>query len=157
MWEKLGAAHAKTGHAALWELVAGGNAVVPMLKARMSAAKALDAHSAVRIMAELDGDDYATRTRATKEAAQLGLGAEPALRKALGARPGLEPRRRFEALVDGWLNSPDWLRYQRAVVVLEHNGSAEAKEILTALARGAEGARSTKEAAAALARLRDRR
>jgi RNA polymerase sigma factor (sigma-70 family) len=157
LWEKLGAAHAKTGHAALWDLVAGGNAVVPMLKARLSAAKPLDDRSAARIVAELDGDDYATRTKATKEAAQLGLGAEPALCKALGARPGLEPRRRFDALVAGWLGSSDWLRYQRAVAVLEYIGGADAKEILTSLARGAEGARPTQEAAAALARLRDRR
>ncbi len=157
LWEQLGAADAKTGHATLWDLVAGGNAVVPMLKARMSAAKALDAHVAVRIMAELDGDDYATRTKATKEAEKIGLGAEPALRKALGARPGLEPRRRFDALLAGWLGARDWLRYRRAVAVLEYNGSAEAKEILASLARGAEGARPTKEAAAALARLRDRR
>ncbi len=157
LWEKLAAADAKTGHAALWDLVAGGNAVVPLLKARMSAAKALDAHGAVRIMAELDGDDYATRTKATKEAAQLGLGAEPALRKALGARPGLEPRRRFDKLLAGWLHSSDWLRFRRAVAVLEYNGSAEAKEVLASLARGAEGARPTQEAAAALARLHRRR
>jgi hypothetical protein len=157
LWEKLAADDAKTGHAALWDLVAGGEAVVPMLKARMTAAKTLDARSAARIMAELDADEYATRTKAMKEAAKLGLGAEPALVKALKARPGLEPRRRFDALLAGWLRSSDWLRFQRAVAVLEYIGSAEAKQILTSLARGAEGARPTKEAAAALARLRERR
>ena len=101
----------------------------------------------------LDSDDYKTRENATKDVAKLGLGAEPALRKALGERPGLEPRRRVDALVSGWLRSSDWLRYRRAVAVLEYNGGEEAKKILALLASGAEGARPTKEAAAALSRL----
>jgi RNA polymerase sigma factor (sigma-70 family) len=153
LWEKLAADDAKAGHAVLWDLVAGGEPVVPMLKARMSAAKALDARKAARIVAQLDADDYETRTKATKEAEKLSLGAEPALAKALKARPGLEPRRRFDALMAGWLRSSDWLRYRRAVAVLEYIGGTEAKQVLASLARGAEGARPTKEAAAALGRL----
>ena len=60
-------------------------------------------------------------------------------------------------MVAGWLRSSDWLRFRRAIAVLEYNGSAEAKAILASLARGAEGARPTQEAAAALARLANRR
>jgi WD40 repeat protein len=157
LWRRLADTDAAVGHAALWELVAGGRAVLPLLKARMPVAATLDARQAAKLIERLDADDYETREKAMKETAKLGLAAEVPLLKALAGRPGLEPRRRVEALVDGWLSSPDWLRYQRAVAVLEHNGSAEAKEVLTALARGAEGARSTKEAAAALARLRGRR
>ena len=153
LWDKLAADDSKTGHAAVWELVAGGEAVLPMLQAGMSTAKALDARSAARIVAELDADDFATRAKATKEAANLGLGAEPALIKALASRPGLEPQRRVDALVAGWLGSADWLRFRRAIAVLEYNGSAEAKRILLALAAGAKGARPTKAAAAALSRL----
>ena len=87
LWEKLAMDDAKVGHAAVWELVAGGQAVLPMLKAQLPTAKALDAKRAARIVADLDADDFATRDRATKEAAQLGLGAEPALMKALASRP----------------------------------------------------------------------
>ncbi len=153
LWEKLAVRDAAVAHAAIWELVAGGQAVLPLLKARLSVA-ALDARQAAKLVERLHADDFRTRENAMKEAEKLGLGAEPALRRALGDRPNLEPRRRVDALVAGWLSSPDWLRFRRAVAVLEYNGSAEAKTILTALAAGAEGARPTKEAAAALARLR---
>ncbi len=156
LWEKLAVRDAAVAHAAIWELVAGGKAVLPLLKAHLSVV-ALDARQAAKLVERLHADDFRTRENAMKEAEKLGLGAEPALRRALGDRPNLEPRRRVDALVAGWLSSPDWLRYRRAVAVLEYNGSDEAKEILASLARGAEGARPTKEAAAALARLRARR
>ncbi len=154
LWRRLADADAAVGHAALWELVAGGRAVLPLLKARVPVAATLDARQAAKLVERLDADDYQTREKAMKAATKLGLAAEVPLMKALAGRPGLEPRRRVEALVAGWLNSPDWLRYQRAIAVLEYNGSAEAKEILTSLARGADAARPTKEAAAALVRLR---
>jgi hypothetical protein len=124
-----------------------------MLKAKLPATTALDARQAARLVKRLDADDFETRQSAMKEAEKLGLAAEPVLRKALGERPSLELRRRFDALLAGWLASSDWLRFRRVIAVLEYNGSAEAKKILSALASGAEAARPTKEAAAALARL----
>jgi RNA polymerase sigma factor (sigma-70 family) len=127
LWEKLGAGDAAEAQAAVWELVAGGRAVVPLLKARLPVLAALDAGKAARLVERLDSDEFATRESAMKEAAKLGLGAEPALRKALGTSPGLEPRRRVDALVAGWVRSPNWLRFRRAVAVLEHGGSAEAR------------------------------
>jgi hypothetical protein len=101
----------------------------------------------------MDADDFPTRQNAIKQAANLGLGAEPALRKALAGRPGLEPQKRLEAIVAAWLRSADWLRFQRSVAAVEHIGGDDARAILAALAKGAAGARPTKEAAAALARL----
>jgi WD40 domain-containing protein len=157
LWEKLADPDAAVAHAAVWELVAGGGAVLPMLKAKVPAFPGLEARRAAKLVERLDADEYETRQSATKEAGKLGLGAEPAFRKALAGKTGLELRRRVDSLITGWLNSPDWLRFRRAVAVLEYNGSAEAKQILTSLARGAEGSRPTKEAAAALVRLRDRR
>ena len=49
------------------------------------------------------------------------------------------------------------LRQARSVEVLERIGSPEARKILASLANGAPGARLTRDAAAALARLRDRK
>jgi RNA polymerase sigma factor (sigma-70 family) len=157
LWEKLADTDAAIGYATLWELVAGAPGVLPMLKAKLPPAPALDARRAAKLVEQLDSGEYATRQSAMKEAEKLGLAAEPALRKALGARPALEPRRRVDALVAGWLRSADWLRYRRAIAVLEYIGSAETKQLLVALAGGAEGARPTKEAAAALGRLRNGR
>ncbi len=157
LWENLADPDAAVGHAAIWELVTGGQTVLTMLKKNLPIATAINAAQAAKLVERLDSDNFATRDVATKEASQLGLGIESVLMKALVGRPGLEPRRRVEALIAGWLRSSDWLRFRRAVAVLEYNGSAEAKRILSALAAGAEGARPTKEAAAALARLREHR
>jgi hypothetical protein len=153
LWEKLGQTDAAAAHATLWELVAGGPAVVALLKARLPVPAVLGARQAARLVQQLDSDTFVTREAAMKETAKLGLGAEPALRKALGTKPDLEPRRRIDALVAGWLRSADWLRFRRAVAVLEYNGTAEAKQHLRALAGGPPGALPTKEAAAALARM----
>jgi hypothetical protein len=150
--ENLGDDDAAVGNAAVWELVAAGPGIVPALKARLAVPRALDARRAEALVAAMDADDFATRQKATEEAEKLGLGAEPALRKALAGRPGLEPRKRVEAVVGRWLRSADWLRFRRAVAVLEREGSAEARQLLRALAAGAPGARPTKEAEAALGR-----
>jgi hypothetical protein len=157
LWEKLGDSDAAVGHAAVWELVAGGRAVLPMLKARLTPPATIDTRQAAKVVEELDSDDFESRNRAMKAAEKLGLVAEPALRKALGHRPSLEPRRRVEALIASWLRSPEWLRFRRSVAVLEYTGSDAATEILKSLASGARDARPTREAAAALERIRARR
>jgi hypothetical protein len=153
LWEKLGETDGAAANAAVWELVAGGKPVLAMLKAKLPVAAALDAGKAAKLVARLDSDDYETREQAMKEGAKLGLGAEPALRKALGSNPNLEPRKRVDALVSRWLGSADWLAYRRGIAVLEYSGSEEAKAILTALAGGAKESRPVKEAEAALGRL----
>ena len=68
-------------------------------------------------------------------------------------------RRRLEevlaAIEKGQLD-PETLRHQRAVAVLERIGSKEARSLLKRLAEGAPGAEQTREAGAALERLRQR-
>jgi hypothetical protein len=74
----------------------------------------------------------------------------------LRGRPSLEVHRRIDRLlaaVDAGIRAPEGLRVQRATAVLERVGSAEARRILTVLARGAPGALVTEEAKAALSRL----
>jgi hypothetical protein len=57
----------------------------------------------------------------------------------------------LKALESG--SSPETVRLVRAVEVLEHIGTAEARELLELLARGTPEARITREAKAALTRL----
>jgi RNA polymerase sigma factor (sigma-70 family) len=153
LWQKLADSDAAAAHGALWELVAGGQQVLAPLKARLPVPRAPDVRQAERLLAGMDADEFATREKALQEAEKLGLAAEPALRKALRSRPGLEPQRRLEAVVASWLRSSDWLRFQRAVAAVEYIGGEDARALLAALAKGAPGARPTQEAAAALARL----
>ena len=65
--------------------------------------------------------------------------------------------RRLERIVaklkNPWANpSPEQLRVIRALEALERCGTAEARAVLSALAKGAEGAYVTEEAQAALRR-----
>src|SRR5262249_3958615 len=109
-----------------------------------------------RLIAALDSDQFEVRDRAAKELQQLGELAAPAMRKALAARPTLEVRRSLEALLDEVERqtlSSEQLHAQRALEVLEHIGSPEARRVLEALAEGAPGARLTNEAKASLQRL----
>ena len=85
-----------------------------------------------------------------------------AYRKALEGKPSLETRRRLEDLLvkassAWWDVSGERLRSLRAVEALELDGAKEAREVLETFAAGAEGARLTEEAKAALERLAKRR
>lgn len=113
-----------------------------------------------RLVADLDSERFVVRDRAEKELAQLGDRAKSALEQALSRGPDLEVRQRITRLLarcaETAVPAPDQLRLLRAVEVLEGIGSAEARRILATLAGGAEGARLTREAVAAVRRLERR-
>jgi hypothetical protein len=130
---------------------------VPFLKQALPPVPAPDADKVSRRIADLDDRRFAVRDRAMRELEKLGELATPALRQALDGRPSVEKRQRLERLLarqGRW--TPTWarLRTVRAVTVLEYIGSAEARQVLEAASRGAEGARLTREARAALGRLK---
>jgi hypothetical protein len=70
----------------------------------------------------------------------------------LNEKPSLEVHQRIERLLARI--KPETWRDLRAVEVLERIGSPEAKQVLESLAKGAEGARLTREAKASLERLK---
>jgi hypothetical protein len=80
--------------------------------------------------------------------------AEPALRQALDMKPPLDLKTRLERLLlritDG---TPDDIRAVRAIVALEYANTPPARKLLQQLAKGAEGALTTRTASAALRRL----
>jgi hypothetical protein len=78
------------------------------------------------------------------------------LRKALQANPSPEQRERIAKLLEDLeKNVPiqALLAPVRAIEVLEHIGTAEARHVLTELAKGLPEARLTQEAKASLERL----
>jgi hypothetical protein len=105
----------------------------------------VDKNRISRLIAELDSDDFQTRENARRELDTLeekGLGFS---RKALEAKPSAELRRRLQALVEKhsnpWRNlSPERVRSQRGLEVLELAGIREARQVLKALANPIEGA-----------------
>jgi hypothetical protein len=111
-----------------------------------------------RLIADLDAEEFAVREKATQELEALGEVAAGACRKALEGNSSPESRRRLQGVLNKLAReiggpSPDRLRLQRALEILERAGTAEARELLEALAKGAPGAWLTTEAGAALNRL----
>ena len=118
-------------------------------------AVALDAKKLAQWLADLDSDAFDTRKKAEAEIEKLGEPARPTLEKVLASQPSVEVRRTAERLL-AKLNptgSPAQRRMLRAVEVLEHIATPEARAVLESLAKGAPEALLTREAKAALDRL----
>jgi hypothetical protein len=93
---------------------------VPFLQKHLHPAE-VDAARIAKLLTALDGDDFDGREAASRALSKLGDLAEPAVRKALEAKPSLEARRRLEELVnklDGPVTIPEQARYLRCVEVL---------------------------------------
>jgi len=156
LWSDLAADDAEKAYRAIWKLVAVPRQAVPLLKGRLKPAVAIDSERASRLIADLDSTSFTAREKAFEDLSRLDDFAEPGLRKKLAAKPSLETRRRIETLLgklQGPVTSAEKLRSLRAVEVLEHIGTPEAKNLLTVLAGGAPEARLTQEAKGALMRL----
>jgi RNA polymerase sigma factor (sigma-70 family) len=141
-------------------LVAEPTEAVTLLRQRLGPAAAPDRRHVAELIGRLNDRQFVVRQQAARELEDLGDGAEPLVRHALADHPAPEVRRRLDQILRQWNpNTPTGgpLRDLRAVEVLEHLDTPAARQLLEALAEGAPGARRTREAAAALRRLGDRR
>jgi RNA polymerase sigma factor (sigma-70 family) len=156
LWNDLAGDDASRAWRAACTLSAAPEQTLPWMREHLHALSAADAGRIARLLADLDGDEFADRERAARELEKLGELAEPALRKALAGQPGAEVRRQVERLLaklDGPVRAAEVRRGLRAVEVLEQVGTPEAQRELARLAREAPGGRIEKEAKGALKRL----
>jgi hypothetical protein len=157
VWADLATADAARAHQLIWELVAVPPQAVAFLEERLNPANsAANPRRIDELIGHLDDDQFAVRERAMQELEKLGAPAEAALRKVLQGDPSLEVRRRAERLLEkleARVTSPEVLRTLRALEILEHVGTAEARQVLEKLARGAPEAALTRDAKRALDRL----
>ncbi len=157
LWHDLLADDAGKAFRAIRRLAASPGQAVPLLRERIKPAPPVDPHQIQRLIGKLGSDDFDERNAATEDLTRLGDLAVPALHKVAATLPSLEARRRVEALLlrltAGPL-MPEKLRAVRAVEVLERAATPEARQALQALAKGAPAALVTREAQAALDRLR---
>ena len=112
-----------------------------------------------RTFADLDSEDFATRQKASRRLAEFGELAVPGARKRLAKAESAEVRRRAQEFLDRFdppKPSPGRLRQLRAVELLEGIATPAARDVLSELAKGAAEAPLSREAAAALERLRRR-
>jgi hypothetical protein len=109
-----------------------------------------------QLIAKLDDASFVEREKASRALEGLEEGAEPALRRAVEESPSAEVRHRAETLLDkleGHAVIGERLRSVRAIELLEHYATEEAKAVLARLAEGMPEARRTREAKEALRRL----
>lgn len=157
LWTDLASKDAAKAFDAIGLLIASPEQAVLFLKAKLRAAPApVERRQAAQLLTDLDSDVFAVREKAMEQLRQLGERAEPALAEALKNKPALEARKRIEELMERIRElsaSPERLRELRAVEVLEHIGTPEARQVLQVLADGAAHARLTREAKVTLTRL----
>ncbi|HWE39988.1 MAG TPA: hypothetical protein VG406_25780 [Isosphaeraceae bacterium] len=157
LWDDLADTDLERMDAAYWALIDSPLEAVALVGDHIQPAERPDPIRLGRLFNELDSGRFRVRERATSDLKMLGKEAAPHLRRALEARPSPEVRFRVEDLLDrlrGPVRSTEGLRVLRAVGVLERAGTPEAVRLLEAFAAGADGARLSREARAALARLR---
>jgi HEAT repeat protein len=160
LWAALGGEDGIKAHDAIWALAEAHAQSVPLFKARLRQVPPTAVRLIARHIQDLDNDDFAVRERASAALGQVLEAAAPALRKTLEGQPSPEVRTRIEQLLarhEGNLFSEDHLRTARAIEVLEHIGTAEARAVLVELAKGAPGVWQTEDAKEALGRLACRR
>jgi hypothetical protein len=133
--------------------------ILPLLKDHLPKAVALEKQIAC-FFADLDDADYAVREKASRELEKLGPGAEATLRFALHHELPPEVARRIQETLDSLAEKrsasapPSEVRgAMRALQILEHIDTPEARQLLEMVAKGHSEAPLTKEAKAALARL----
>ncbi len=109
------------------------------------------------LLRDLHSARFKVREAAARRLGEFAEAVEPAVRKRLADELPLEARRRLERLLrEAQAQSPEHIHLLRAVELLEILGTAEARELLRALAGGASGARLTQAARASLGRLEKR-
>lgn len=157
LWADLADGDATKAYQAVRVLSQVPKRAVPLLKDKVEAVPPPDARKLADMIADLDSNAFASRKKAEDELEKMGELAEDALRKALDAKPALEVQKRIESLLSklatGGAVSAHQLRTYRALEVLEAIGTPEAQEVLKTIAKGAPGARITKDAQGALNRL----
>ena len=153
LWDSLDSDEAAV---AQHQLIGSVQEVLPFLRARLRTVPQVDPRTVARWVAALDDDDFDAREKATRELEKIGKLAEWDLRDALRGEPSPELRRRAEFLLGRCKEDsslpPESLRALRAIGVLEHLATPEAKDTLQELAHGSPGAWLTRQAAEALKR-----
>jgi WD40 repeat protein len=156
LWSELGG-EAATAFAAMLKLHSAGDRAVALLAGHVQPAPAADTTRIADLVADLDNERFAVREKASGELTKFGEAAEASLRDALKGSLSAEATRRVEIVLAKIAQpSGDRIRTLRAIEVLEHLATAEARTSLRTLAAGAPHAAATKDAEAALQRLAHR-
>jgi WD40 repeat protein len=155
-WQVLGEDDAARAFAAIRELIAAPEESVAWIKEQVRPAKPVDVKLIEEMISKLDDGQFKVRQKASTDLIRIGEQATSAIDAALAGSPPLETHLRLQDLrkrITGLIIKGERLQACRALEVLEHIGTADARQVLTTLAEGAPGAIVTTQARAALERL----
>jgi WD40 repeat protein len=159
LWAALASEEADAAYAAQQSLIAQGDAAVAQLRKGLSPVPAVAPTQIHSLIADLDDRRFPVREKAMQELTRLEGQAAPALRQALDAKPSSEIVKRVRELLDT-IAKPvapaEMLRQLRAIEILEQINTAQSRQLLQELGKGAVGARLTEEAKGALERMNAR-
>jgi RNA polymerase sigma factor (sigma-70 family) len=160
LWAALAGDDATAAYTALGQLIAQPSEALPLLRARLRPPTALPAERVQGLLKDLDSANFEQREASSRQLAELGERAEPALRAARDKNPSLELRRRIDHLLSllspEFVRAPETLRGIRAVCVLEQINTPESRTILENLATSGSTTRLAREAETALRRMTGR-
>src|SRR5262249_7431693 len=143
---------------ALWALAPAPDLALPRLREALRPREKPDLRGVPALVRDLDADDFTRREAAARELARLGAAALPAAEAALREGPTPERNRRppeVRAQVRAALEQES-ITAIRPVLVLEHIGSADSRQLLREVADRDPDSPLAREARAALGRLRAR-
>ena len=132
LWTDL-AGDAPKADGALWALARAPKQSLHFLRQRLRPVAISADHA--KLVADLDSKQFAVRDKAFRTLDELGGAAEAVLHKTLREKPSLEVQRRLEQLLEK--RRKDAIRPLRALEALEQIGTAEARQVLEVLAKGA--------------------
>ena len=157
LWNSLAGDDVAKAFAATFELSDHPKPTIEFLRRQLKPSQAANAERVRKLAGSLDAKSFAEREKAEKELRVLGELAVPHLQAALKDNPSPEKKTRIDRLLAEaakFLLPPgERLRQVRAIAVLEHIGTDDARRLLKELAGGLPEARQTREAAEALGRL----
>lgn len=156
-WAALADPDAGRAWRARWALAAASKSAVPFLHKQLQFPA--DQERLAKLLVDLESSKFPIRRQAELDLEGLGAVAEPALREALTKKPTLDLKRRLENIqknVKTAPTTPAVLRLIRAVEVLEHADTPEARDTLRALAERTPAVRVTEVAREAVARMKAR-
>jgi WD40 repeat protein len=155
-WAALSADDAKVGYAAVWKLAAARGDVLPMLIGRLGQ-PGPGGDQIAKLIVDLDSPRFAVREQASRTLEGVGEIAIEPLRQARKGKVSAEQAERIDGLLGrlaGSRPSADRLRASRAVAILELIGDEKSQATLAELAKGSDTLPKTREAKAALERLK---
>jgi RNA polymerase sigma factor (sigma-70 family) len=158
LWQDLASPDAAQAARAIWSLGADPKRAVPFLAQHLRDVPGIDCQRIRPLIADLDSNDFKVREAAEKQLRAFGKLAEPALREVIARKVSLEASQRIRRLLQKReVNMPAGMwQGLRAIEVLEHAATAEARAVLEHFAKGTQDDYYRYEAQAAALRLKKR-